>query len=205
MNSEQLYVMLANLEWKRAVVFGSLLGILYFLAFYDDGSLYRRNLEQIQGQIQQTEQQLKVTKEAFDNAARFEQEVKTAVDQFSTVTEYMPESMGPSEMMSIVTDLVGKTGLKLVKTEPRPGGERAEFYEPVRMMVALEGSFSQVLMFLSHLSKVPKLITFEGAELATVANTDPEMPRLLFSGTIIGYRYLAKRDEQKAGGGTGGR
>lgn len=192
MNSDQLYIMLATLNWKRAVAFGAILAALYFLLVYDNGEVIDRNMQQVQTQISQAEHQIKVTKEAFADAERFEREVKATVDQFSMVIDYMPENMGPSELMTIVSDLTAKTGLKLVKTEPVAGGERTNFYEPIRMSFAFEGSFAQILTFLSELSSVPRLITFEGVELSTLANTDPEMPQLSFTGTIVAYRYIAR-------------
>jgi len=203
MTSEQLYLTLATLNWKRVVAVSAILAALYFLLVYDNGETIDRNVQQIQTQITQTEHQIKVTKEAFADAERFEREVKATVDQFSMVMDYMPEDMSSSELMTIVSDLAANTGLKLMKTEPITGGERTTFYEPVRMSFALEGSFVQVLTFLSELSKVPRLITFEGIELSSLANTDPEMPQLLFTGTIVAYRYIksAERGDSKQPGG----
>ncbi len=192
MNSEQLYSMLASLSPRSAMLIGAVLAVLYYLLVFDNGASLDQNLQQAQARIVEAEQQLKATQEAFANAERFEREVKSIVDQFAVVIEYMPEGMNSTDLMSIVSELTTKTGLKLVRTEPISGGEKGTFYEPIRMSFAFEGSFAQILTFLSEISKVPRLITFEGVDLSTVPNSDPEMPQLLFSGTIVAYRYIAK-------------
>ena len=210
-SGDQIYLLLATLTWGRAALFGALATGFYFIALYNDGSALQRTLAETRAQIAQTEQQIKITKDALTNADRFEKEVKSAVEQFHKVYEIMPEKMSVAELTTISSDLAARAGLKLVRTEPKSIPERTDFYEASRLGLALEGSFSQVLMFLSYISKVSRLMTLEKVELVSLNGTDPELPILSFSGTLVGYRYLrppggpsADPSAAKPGGASGG-
>ncbi len=180
---------LANLSWGKVFLGMLLAGGVYWAALYDDGSTLQSQYAIASQELADAEKQLKKTKEAVANADRFEREVRDTIEQFTKIVEFMPEKASTAEMVTLVTDLAAKSGAKLTKTEPRAGSEKADFYEMYRLNLALEGSFSQIVMFLSYLSRVPRLMTFDKVEMLGERVGDQEVAKLIFNGTLVNYRY----------------
>jgi Tfp pilus assembly protein PilO len=180
---------LANLSWGKVFLGMLVAGGVYWAALYDDGSTLQSQYAIASQELADAEKQLKKTKEAVANADKFEREVRDTIEQFTKIVEFMPERASTAEMVTLVTDLAAKSGAKLTKTEPRPGSEKADFYEMYRLNLALEGSFSQIVMFLSYLSRVPRLMTFDKVELTGERTGEQEVAKLAFTGTLVNYRY----------------
>lgn len=191
MDANQFLAMFAQLNWLKTVGIGIGITILYYLGPFNDGSGLNNQLASLQQQYAEAEKDIAATKEALANADRFEREVKDTVDQFGRITEFMPEKINGSELIALVSDLCKKSGLKLIKVEPKPGGDRVEFYETSKVQFAFEGTFAQVVALLGGLTKTPKLMTIEDFVLEMAqGNTDQETPRLSATGTLLGYRYI---------------
>ncbi len=187
----QLVTILVQLNWGKTLGVGVLVAGLYYIALFDDGSVLQEQLSQFQQEYTQAEKDIAATKEALANADRFEREVKDTVDQFARITEFMPEKISGSEMITLVSDLCKRAGLKLLKVEPRQAGEKVEFYETTKVMFSIEGTFSQTLAFLSALSRIPKLMTIDDFFIDVAqSNSNQETPRLIASGILLGYRYV---------------
>ena len=73
--------------------------------------------------------------------------------------------------------------------------ERKDFYEMTRLDFSIQGSFSQVVLFLSSLSKIQRLLTFDQLKLKSSAATpSAENPNVELSGVLVGYRYVKEAD-----------
>lgn len=196
----QLIFKLAELSWPKVLLGGLFVTLAYFATMYDSGSTLTEETQSAIQQAQETEKLLKVTREKIANADRFEKEVQDLVEQFNRIVEYMPAKLSSADLTTVVADLAPKSGVRLLKTEPRTGTEKGEFYETSRLVFTVEGKFSEIVMFLSGISRVPRLMTFERAEIVTArASEDLESPKLTFSGTLVGYRYLAPKAPAVAG------
>jgi Tfp pilus assembly protein PilO len=206
----QLITILVQLNWGKTLGIGVLVAGLYYIASFDDGSVHQEQLSQFQSEYTQTEKDIAATKEALSNADRFEREVKDTVDQFTRITDFMPEKISGSELINLVSESCKSSGLKLLKVEPRQGGGKIEFYETSKVMFSVEGTFAQTLVFLSSLSRIPKLMTIDDFLLDVATNnSNQETPRLVASGVLVGYRYVRtiapsdKKTENKPGDANG--
>jgi Tfp pilus assembly protein PilO len=187
---------LADLAWIKIVVLGVIFSAGYRFSYYDDGSKLEERLAQSQVRLKESEIQLAKMKAAMVDANKFEQEVKSAIDQFDRITEYMPERMGAADLTTLIGDQAVKAGARVSKTEPRGVGDKTDFFESSKIAFSIDGDFLQITAFLSNLSRVPRLLTFEKIEVQRVTSSDPERPKLQCKGILIGYRYLRKMEGQ---------
>lgn len=200
---DQLIVALAALSWGRTLMAGGFVAAIYFFGFFNDAGSIRAASDRSRKEIQDIESQLKSTRDAIAHADRFEQEVKMTVDQFSKISEYMPEKLSTAELTTFLAEISSKAGMRLLKTQPRPGSDKTSYYETSKLGFSLEGTYSQVVTFLSFISQAPRFLTFDRIEITPVAGSDPEAPKLVFNAVVVGYRYLPPKPEAtpvKAGG-----
>lgn len=186
---KQLFFKLAALEWLKVIGIGLIAAAVYY-PFYDDGKARMEELAQLQGQVVQTEKEINSVKEALANADRFEREVKDTVDQFTRIVDFMPTKVTTSMLTATISETCTKAGLRLLKIEPKDGPERFDFYEATRVAFSIEGTFTQVVSFLSSLSRVPRMMNFEGLALNAVEGSTDMAPRLVVSGLLVGFRYI---------------
>lgn len=189
MNSQQLISHLGELPWPKVAVYGFIAVLLYYFLLYDDGTALRNRFTATTAQLAQAQKGLDETRKAMEDADKFEREVKLTAQQFERIRDFMPEDLNAASLTEIILHQASMAGAKVLKLEPKQGDERVDFYEMTRVQVSLEGSYAQLVTFLSYLSRVPKLLTFDTVKI-TRQGGDPETPKLKFVGTLVGYRYV---------------
>lgn len=195
----KLVIQIATIGWSKILLISALMAGFYYAAVFDDGSEHRTKLNAQNQALAVAKKQLQETKDAVASAERFEREVKDTVDHFNTVVpQLMPEEVSAADLMAVLSDASSKSGAKLVKTEPRPGVEKADFYDTTRIALSLEGKFSQVVLFLASLSRVPKIMTFQSLELSSEDDSGTvEAPKLAFNGVLTAYKYVKRKADGK--------
>lgn len=203
---EKYILQLGELTWSKVVAGGILAAALYWSLYYDDGSALEASIQALQTQYTEAEKNLQETRQAMADTEKFEKEVRNNEIQFEKVLEYLPQEMNSNELTRMINEIVAQTGTRLLETKPQLNVERKEFYEITRIELKIEGRFVGVVTFLSALSRVPKLLTFDKIEVnvKSAGNTGSldDAPSVELSGTLVGYRYL-KEIEPVADGSVG--
>jgi type IV pilus assembly protein PilO len=181
---------IADLPWSRVFMIGIAMMAIYYFAFYDDGAASAARLRQSSQRLAEAERKLQETKTATANADRFESEVKLTLEQFDHISDFMPEKMSSADLTTMVNDLAKKVGVRVTKTEPQTTSEKTDFYETSKISATLEGTFSQLAKFLSEVSKLQRMLTFDHIDMSTMAGSEPGAPKLNFNAVLVGYRYL---------------
>jgi len=191
-------IQLAELQWSKVIGIGVVLGVLYYFMLYDDGSSVQASIKAAKDQLAITNKQLSQTEKAIADANRFEKEVKSLTEQFQKITEFMPPTIGAAELSSIINQQAQAAGVH-PKIEPKGEDKPNGFYQTSKVDLQIEGTYAQIVTFLSNLSRVPRLMTFDKVQLNQASGGGP----LVFSGTLIAYRYLKETpDAQGAKPGT---
>lgn len=178
-------VQLAELDWLKVVGVGIALAAVYYFLMYDNGAALEANIKAANDRLATAKTQLQNTERAMENANRFEKEMQATSRQFEKITEFMPPTIGAAELTAIINQQAQASGVR-PKIEPKGEDAPSGFYQTSRVDLQLEGTFAQIVTFLSYLSRVPRLLTFDHVELK-----QPEGGgTLTFSGTLIAYRYL---------------
>lgn len=208
---QQYILQLGEMTWSKVIVGGLIALGAYWGLYYDNGERLETEIQQLTTRLTESERQLRETKEAMADAERFEKLVRQNEIQFEKVMEYLPQDTNANELTRLVNQVSQLSGARVKATQPMSVAERKDFYEMTRIKVDLQGSFAQVVLFLSSLSKVQKLLTFDSLEIKTLeeggAVGEGETPPVTLEATMVGYRYLKDQetaaDANRAGGGTG--
>lgn len=201
---EKYVLQLGELTWSKVIVAGLIAAGVYWGLYYDDGATLEDSIRSLTTQYTESERQLRETKEAMADAEKFEKAVRQNEVQFEKVLEYLPQDINTNEMTRLVNQQAQLAGPRVVSTKAIETIERKSFYEMTRLDFALSGSFSQVVLFLSSLSKIQRLLTFDKLKIKVNQGGRPDdIPQVELSGVLVGYRYL-KDSDSVGGAATGG-
>lgn len=201
---EKYILQLGELTWSKVIIGGLIAGGLYWGLYYDDGSALENSIRSLSQQYGESERQLRETKEAMADAEKFEKAVRQNEVQFEKVLEYLPQEINANELTRLVNQQAQLSGARVQTTKAVEQVERKEFYEMTRLEFGLSGTFSQVVSFLSSLSKIQRLLTFDRLKIKTTQATSDGTAAVELTGTLVGYRYLKVAPEAAAAGGANG-
>lgn len=187
---EKYILQLGELTWSKVIVGGLIAAGVYWGLYYDDGSGLEASIAALNTQYTASERQLRETKEAMADAEKFEKAVRQNEVQFDKVLEYLPADINTNEMTRLVNQQAQLAGPRVVSTTAVETIEKKSFYEMTRLDFALSGTFSQVVLFLSSLSKIQRLLTFDKIKLKIETGPAGESPQVELSGILVAYRYL---------------
>ena len=205
---QQYILQLGEMTWSKVIVGGLIALGAYWGLYYDNGEKLETEIQQLTARLTESERQLRETKEAMADAERFEKLVRQNEIQFEKVMEYLPQDTNSNELTRLVNQVSQLSGARVKATQPMSVAERKDFYEMTRIKVDLQGSFAQVVLFLSSLSKVQKLLTFDSLEIKTLEEGsvvgEGETPPVTLEATMVGYRYLKDQETAADANRTGG-
>jgi Tfp pilus assembly protein PilO len=183
---------LAELEWGKVVGIGVALAAAYYFLMFDNGAQIETSIKAAQERTEKAKKTLSETEKAIADADRFGKEVQATQDQFEKIVRYMPMSLDGSEMTKMINEISQEVGVR-PRIEPQKDEPPQGFTQAVKINLALEGNFAQIVTFLSKISQVQRLLVFDKVELkpGVQQRISPSGGAALsLRGTLIGYRYL---------------
>ncbi len=200
---EKYILQLGEFTWSKVVVGGLIAAGAYWGLYYDDGSLLETGIKSLESTYTESARQLAETKEAMADAEKFEKAVRQNEVQFDKVLEYLPQEINANELTRLVNQQAQLSGPRVQTTKALELIERKDFYEMTRLDFSISGSFSQVVLFLSSLSKIQRLLTFDKIKIKSSQASATELPVVELSGVLVGYRYVKDSGTDKKGGANG--
>lgn len=187
---EKYILQLGELTWSKVIVGGLIVAGLYWAFYYDDGTALDATIKTLNTKYSESERQLRETKEAMADAEKFEKAVRQNEIQFEKVLEYLPQEINANELTRLVNQQAQLSGTRVVSTKAVDQIERKDFYEMTRLEFGLSGSFSQVVLFLSSLSKIQRLLTLDKLKIKVAQASSDDHATVDLTGILVGYRYL---------------
>ncbi len=199
---EKYILQLGEFTWSKVVVGGLIAAGAYWGLYYDDGNVLETSIKTLEASYQESARQLAETKEAMADAEKFEKAVRQNEVQFDKVLEYLPQEINANELTRLVNQQAQLSGPRVQTTKALELIEKKDFYEMTRLDFSISGSFSQVVLFLSSLSKIQRLLTFDKLKIKSSQTSATDVPVVELSGVLVGYRYIkdAVPDLKGAGG-----
>ena len=172
-------------------------GLLFFFVLGGDGSL-EKSLKPIRNKkvklTKDIQEKEKIIKEAFE----YQENIKKLGKAINKVIKYIPENMSSAKMMRSLTDSAKVSGVNIIdvsdkgRVRSKPGEAANEvLYDRIPVSIKLEGNFTQIMMFLSNLTKLDNIITVE--ELSINSNRRIGEGMVAFSAVFVGYRYKGQQ------------
>lgn len=198
---------LQNLTMGKAVMAGVVLTVLYFFLFYNDGSVMQTNISTGNGEIQTKEAELEKIKKAVADAERYQNTKRALGAELDSVLKAIPAQLTSQDLMKIVSTEAKAMGINLNINPASFSGQaspedKSVFFEPVVVSLSLDGTYNQLMSFLSAITKVDKIITL--SSLTLVNSTSGRAPEdsgpvnLKLTAEMRAYRYLPQSAPKEA-------
>lgn len=196
-----LLLRLAMFSFQKALVFSVVAGVIYFFIAYNDGSTVEAQIAKVQTDIQAQEKQSQEADAALKEVEQVRVAVAALSDQFKIVSAAIPSDVQMSDIIRAVDTIARASGVSVKSKEPKEVSNK-EFYEEIPLDITLEGSFSQITMFMYYLTSMQRIMKVKNFSIAKQGNDARSglsaNAKLLFSGQIVSYRFIGVQKKEPA-------
>lgn len=182
-------IKLAALPWSRVFIIAVVVAGLYWQFGLEEGVTEQQFAAAEQAK-QASQKSLEATQKAVADLKKFRDELDTMNAQFQQVVELMPAESNIADFMLQLREEATKTGARVKKLEPKKEIEKINFYETRKFEINLEGTYAQILTFMSNLSRLKRLVTVDNITLGSAGVGDEA--KVSYSATLTSYRYIAQ-------------
>jgi Tfp pilus assembly protein PilO len=191
---------LKKIDATKAIGMGLLLALIYYFALYNDGSVLEMSISNARATATQKKTEFETMKKTLVDASRHKEISARLGEELKMVLQAVPESYSPVELMKLVSSEAKGAGLNILSisgAEIKLKDTKSNFI-PINVTVGLSGTFNQIMIFLSNLTKVGKVIITKNISMGSSAgatanlnNVSDVSPILSFNGVFEAYRYQA--------------
>jgi Tfp pilus assembly protein PilO len=188
------------MEGRQLFVLAAIITAFYYFTIFDDGTSINQQINNIQQQL--TEEQKKVTDSdlAIKRVEQIRASLASLHEQFKLAAQQLPEEIKASEILKTVDTLAKSAGVNIKLKEPRDS-RKEEIVETLPLHIKLQGTYSEVTMFLYYISimeRITRIMSFSLQPAPTTVGIKSKAGTLALDGEILSYRYIA--DAAKDGG-----
>jgi type IV pilus assembly protein PilO len=106
---------------------------------------------------------------------------------FRLALDYLPKELDIQDLLRKIYSESRAAGVQLTNFKPKDPVSK-DFYDELLMEIELRGNYPQLVLFLSYVSKLPRIINIKNVELIDPVYIDG-VPMLKMRGTLVAYRY----------------
>lgn len=190
---------LRNFTYGMTLVIGIILSIIYYFSLYDDGSALEAQIKMAQDQLTANKNEIESLKTAIQDAERFKQVMTTLGAEMERILLAIPTKLTSLDLMKIISTEAKGVGVDIKsltsqQTSAPSTKDAKQFYEPVAVEVAIMGSYNQVMMFLSNLTRLDKIVIARNLTLDATqsGSTDANSPIVNMKALIEAFRYVSE-------------
>lgn len=194
---------LSMMSSQKALMFGAVLGGLYFFMLFDSGAELENQIATVQASVQEQEAKAQESDAAIAEVEQVRATIGALSEQFKTVSQALPSDIPMSEIIRTVDNVARASGVAIKMKEPRPIVNR-EFYEEIPLFVTMEGSYSELTLFLYYLAGTARIMKINDFILSYPPNVRSNSNKLYLEGTVVSYRFINQPANAGAASGTAG-
>ena len=178
-----LLLRLAMMTSQRILVIGVVLGLIYYFMFFDGGEKQKKRITELNQKIKVEQTKLPESQAALKEVDLVRASVAALGEQFTRVSQQLPSNIQMSEIIRTVDDLARITGVSIKAKEPKPNVPR-DVVEEVPLRINLEGSYSQITLFLYQIARLERLMKVKDFTISSPRESVGENARLVFEGEV---------------------
>jgi Tfp pilus assembly protein PilO len=176
---------------------GFALMAMYYLIGYDSGAKLTAQIATKTAEVKDYNQKIAEENKRIEQIEQFKKAAAVMGDNFQTFLTYIPSKLNVFELMKTISSEAKSANLQIRRLQP--GGFAAEksatFYEQIGIDADLVGTFQQLMLFLSVLTKVDRILTVKSISLVPEMSSrtkDNDSPNLHMGIEVIGYRFISE-------------
>ncbi len=189
----------------QIIVVSAVLAGLYWMGVYKDGQAQQNKIAAAVKKQAILKLQLEKAIESEENAKKYKILEDELGDKLEKIVKYIPYELGDADIMSLISNSAKFVGANISSIQGSGGSntnfsrnnngenKNQNFLEKINIQVSLEASYSQILLFLSELTRADRIINPETVSLDIAkksrGNDGDQTDTINFSGNFIAYRY----------------
>jgi Tfp pilus assembly protein PilO len=153
---------LAMLSRQQTIIGAVIVAAAYFMFFYNSGQSFEAKLQANQKQIADTKAELKKYEKAKEDAKAYKQSISEEGPKFETILRFLPEELSEFQVMELLSTEAKAAGARLKGSFSNPvKNDKDSLYHSLSVKLQLEVTYTQLLLFLSYISKVDRVIALK--------------------------------------------
>ena len=183
---------LAGLSIKKCLVIGVVVGGAYYLGPYDDGSEEVRLTRRANENLVQAQAELNSINRVLKQAQTYRETAEELGEQLEAALRYLPEKLTPADLMKLLSTEAKAAGANIVRVQDggTQSGSEEDFYKQIVVETELEGSFAQMMLFLSYLTRIDRIISLKTLTMSSKdSGASTGEKQVKFTGLFVGYKY----------------
>ena len=189
----QLLSSIAHMGLMQIITLGGFLVGGYYFAFYNDGSLLKKQTAEIQTQIQNVDKKIQNQKQEIEERINFKELMEKEARVIQYFLSYIPNDYTVIDVFHFLTREAKSAGINIEDTTDQ-GVEDGKFYDALKVSVRVAGSFSQILLFLSRLTSLKKILVVSDVSMS-LSKEDEQ--GIFATMNVYAYRYKEEKSEDK--------
>ena len=182
-------------------------GLYYvFILQYDD-SLYvaEQNINMTKENIEQKDKEFKDLKTLIESSTDLQNEYNEKTKSFNVLAQYMKRIENSTTFFNQMTNsFISAIGIQVNNYESKEAiiakdslDQSIDNYKLMPLEINIEGTFAQLLSFMSYLTQSDQLITMESFKIEKIdpAQAKGQLSLLSLTGRIVLYSLLSEEDK----------
>ncbi len=188
----KILLRLSQMKVQQSLILAAVISAVFYFSFFDSGEALDKSTAQLQVQIDEQQKKVKESDEALKKLEQIRASVASLNEQFKVASTQLPADIKGSEILKTVDNLARSAGVTVKSAEPRPT-TKDEIVERIPLHVQLQGTYSELTMFLYYISIMERITRVSGFTMEQVPEADDQALKggtLKFDGEIMSYRYI---------------
>jgi type IV pilus assembly protein PilO len=195
------------LTYGKSLIIGLVITGIYYLAMFDDGVPLQNQINSTNSEMEKSKAEMQSVRQAILDAARFEQTKDTLGAEMDRVLRAIPAKLNSTELMRILSNEAKEVGAQINQVSapnvpPQQDANKSAFYEPVDVEIDISGSYNQVMLFLSNLTRLDKIVTMRKLSISLRELSGPSaQPVINLKASLSAHKSISVAATSGAAGG----
>lgn len=185
---------LRNLTMTKCLVVSLVLAGFYYAGAYNDGTALETQIAGMDQQLSANQTEVAAVQKAIQDAERYEKTMAALGKEMEVVLKAIPKDISSVDLMKIISNEAKVVGVEINSLGDSRGNPEnsTALYVPVAVDLAIKGTYNQVMLFLSNLTKLDKIINTANLTLTAQSVTTPtQSPSIDLKVLVEAYKYVA--------------
>ena len=190
---DKLFEKLSALTYGKTLLLGLLVGGIFYVTMYDDGSAIEGQISGITQQLTAEEEKKKDTDATLKQVREMQEKIGRLSQQYQEVSRRLPGVLYSIDINKSI-DGFARTANVDVKSKKPGENIKREVVEEVPVDISLEGTYGQLAQFVYLVASSERL-----ARVKNIVITEPENDisgkKLKFEGQVVGYKLAPEKEK----------
>lgn len=186
--------MLNTTSYLKVLIIGLLIGALYYIFFYQSKN-YSAIKAQLENEIQSTNQEISVLDKSIKEVQELEAEIEGFNASLKKAYDFIPIGADFLNLEQAVSNKARTSGLAISSLDSEKSWTMFGALDQAGAQVQLQGSFRQLMVFLSELTREDKVYSVKSFDINLPEQQETSSEKLSFRGQILTYK---RRPTEKA-------